>query len=126
MLNREAFLAMKAAVPVEKVDLPEMSGSVFVKGMTAKERSAFEKQFQTPSGKPNKVRLAEVRERIVVATVCDESKNLLFTEADIPVIGELPAAVVERLVSVAQRLCGMTNQDVESLAGNSGETADAN
>lgn len=125
MLNREAFLSAKATVPVEEVLLPELGGSVFVKGMTAKDRTAFEKQFQTPSGKPNKVRIAEIRERLVVATVCDENRNPLFTEADIPAIGEQSAAVVERLVSVAQRLCGMTNQDVESLAGNSEKTADA-
>lgn len=123
-LSRDAFLSGKG-VPIEEIQLPELGGSVFVKGMTAKDRSAFEKQFQTPSGKTNKVKLAEVRERIVVATVCDESKAPLFTEADIPAIGEMPAVVIERLVTVAQRLCGMTNQDVESLAGNSAETAAA-
>lgn len=123
MLDRNAFLSAKAMVPTEEVHLPELGGSVIVRGMTAKSRTAFEKQFQLSNGKPNKTKIAEIRERLVVACVCGEDGNTLFTEADIPSIGEMPASVIERLVGVSQKLCGMTQQDVEVLSKNSDGTS---
>lgn len=118
-LTREQFLK-PAAVPVEEVKLPELGDDVYVNvhGMTAKERNAFESQFQTSSGKPNKSRMQEVRQRLVAACCRDESGARLFEPSDVDAIGEQSAAVVERIVNVAMRLCGMKDVDIEELAGN--------
>mgnify|MGYP006883108143 CR=1 FL=1 len=116
-LNREAFLR-PAEVPVELVEIPELGGSIKVRGMTARQRSEFEKQFQTASGKQSKTRIAEVRERLVVACCVNDDGSLMFSEEDISAIGNQAAGVVERIVNVAQRLCGMSNTDVEELAKN--------
>lgn len=120
-LSREAFLR-PAKVNVVEVPVPELGGSVFVKGMTAKDRSRFETQFQLSSGKSNTRKLKEIRERLVVACLCDEEGVLLLQDSDVDAVGAQPAAVVERIVDAAQKVCGMSNNDVEDLAKNSEET----
>ena len=120
-LSREAFLR-PAKVNVVEVPVPELGGSVYVKGMTAKDRSRFETQFQLSSGKSNTRKLKEIRERLVVACLCDEEGVLLLQDSDVDAVGAQPAAVVERIVDAAQKVCGMSNNDVEDLAKNSEET----
>jgi hypothetical protein len=120
-LSREAFLK-PVKVPTEVVNLPELGGTVTVRGMTARGRSEFEKQFQTASGKPSKMRQAEIRERLVVACCIDGDGNPLFTDADVEQIGKQSASIVERIVDVAQRLCGMSSADIEDIAKNSEPT----
>jgi hypothetical protein len=117
-LTRDAMLA-PIEVPREEVELPELGGSVWIKGMTASDRSKFEREFQTSSGKRSKRRMDEIRERLVIACVCNEDGTLLLTERDIEAIGRQPIGVIERIVDVAQRLCGMSNADVEAMAKNS-------
>jgi len=106
-LTRESFF-QRAEVPTETISLPQLGGSVLVRGMTAKERSAFEDQFTLKSGKPNAKARLEMRERLLIATVCDMEGQPLFTREDVAAIGRLPAATVEPLVDSAQRVCGMT------------------
>ena len=120
-LSREAFLR-PAKVNVVEVPVPELGGSVYVKGMTAKDRSRFETQFQLSSGKSNTRKLKEIRERLVIACLCDEEGVLLLQDSDVDAVGSQPAAVVERIVDAAQKVCGMSNNDVEDLAKNSEET----
>lgn len=120
-LSREAFLR-PAKVHVVEVPVPELGGSVFVKGMTAKDRSRFETQFQLSSGKSNTRRMKEIRERLVIACLCDEEGVLLLQDSDVDAVGSQPAAVIERIVEAAQKVCGMSNDDVEDLAKNSEET----
>ena len=123
-LSRDAFL-QPAAVEIVEVPAPEMGGSVYVRGMTARDRSRFETQFQLSSGKSSKKRMQEIRERLVVACVCDANGELLLTEADIEAVGKQPAPVIERIVEAAQAVCGMSNRDVEDIAKNSEETLPA-
>lgn len=120
-LSRDAFLR-PAAVEIVEVPAPEMGGSVYVRGMTARDRSRFETQFQLSSGKSSKKRMQEIRERLVVACLCDADGELLLTEADIEAVGKQPAPVIERIVEAAQAVCGMSNRDVEDIAKNSEET----
>ena len=120
-LSREALLT-PAAVPVEEVPIAALGGSVKVRGMTARQRSEFEKSFQTSSGKPNKRKQGQMRERMCVACCVDDDGQALFTEDDIDALGRQRADIVEPIVNVAMRLCGMTQEDVEQLEGNSDGT----
>ncbi len=120
-LSREQLLK-PAAVPVEVVTVPEFDGTVSIKGMTARQRSKFEEQFTTAAGNPNRKRRAQMRERLIVACCVDDDGQPLFTEEDVPAIGDMPAVVIEPLVDACQRVVGFTSADVESLTGKSDDT----
>ena len=104
----------------ERVELPEFGedAHVFVKGFTAREKGRFETSLQNKKGNRDKARVQEVRERLLVATVCDEDGTLIMSADDVSELGNQDSGVVSRLFDVAMRLCGMSDDDVEELAGN--------
>jgi hypothetical protein len=109
--------------PLEEIPCPEFGAeaAVAVQGMTVRERSAFEQQFLSKkTGERVDSRVQEFRERMLVACCRDASGAPLFTLADVRQIGQSNPAIVERLVSAARRLSGMTDEDtVEDDAKNS-------
>ena len=123
-LDKTAFLK---PVPVDLVEfkIPELGGSVWIKGMTVTERSKFERQFRTRKGDTNERKMNEIRQRMLIACVCNADGQQLLTESDIDAIGKQRADIVERLVNAAQIACGMSSDDMEDIAKNS-DTIDEN
>lgn len=121
--DKAAFLQAARRVPEEVVDTA--AGKVRVVGMTAAERSAFERSMQNVKGKPIQSRVQETRERLVVATARTGDGSPLFTAEDIAELSKAAAAVLEPLVNAAMRVCGMNESDVEDMAKNSSGTTDS-
>jgi propanediol dehydratase large subunit len=123
VIDRTAFLSQVTDVPKEDVALPEFgNGTVIpVWGMTALERSRFEKSF-APKGKTLDERIVEFRQRLVVACCKNDDGVQIFTSDDIVALGNKSAKVLERIVNAAQRLSGMTNEDIEATVKNSETT----
>lgn len=119
-ITREQLLT-PVEVSKEKVEIPELGGHIWIKGMTAAGRSRFERQFQSATGKSSVRKISEIRERLVIACACDENGKSLFTEEDIKSLGKQSIGIIERIVNAAQRICIMTDEDVEALAKNSEE-----
>ena len=122
-LTREQILK-PVEIPKQEIYIPEIGGTVWVKGMSAADRSRFEKEFQTSSGQSSKRKLSQIRERLVIACVCNEEGGPILTVKDVEALGKQSIQIIERIVNVAQKLCGMSSEDVEQLAGNSEETAE--
>lgn len=108
-------------LPREEVEVPEWGGTVYVRSLTAEEKDQFEMIFLGEEGKAKsrKDALRNIRARLVALTSCDEGGNRLFTEEDIPALGKKNARAIDRIFTVAQKLCGMRNEDVKELAKNS-------
>jgi hypothetical protein len=125
LLTRDAIMEARD-IPEEIVPVPEWGGSVRVVGMTAKERGEYESAFMMevkgrrgePELKRNRAAIKQVRERLVVHTVVDENGNRLFTDEDVAALSKKSAAAMERIVTVAQRLSGLTESDIEELEKN--------
>lgn len=116
VLNREAILAVKD-IQIESVKVPEWGGSVFVKGMTGAERDRFETEIVTISGEDAKVDMRDIRAKLCVRAICDESGKRLFAPADIKALSKKSAKALQRVFKVAQRLSGISDDDVKELAG---------
>lgn len=123
VVTKEMFLRSYKP-PVEDVPLPELGPGVVirVRGMTTRERSDFERQFMSKSGERIPGRTQEMRERLLVWACVDENNVPLFSISDIRAIGEQNSVVTERIVDVAQRLCGMGKVNAEEIEKNSEET----
>lgn len=125
-LSRDDILKAEDSAPVE-VHVPEWGGSVLVRGMTGKERDAFEASMSLQPDRRGQVRpadplarLVNIRAKIVVRCVVDDDGKRLFTEADVAVLGDKSAAALERVFEVASRLSGMGDKDMEEYAANFG------
>lgn len=120
-LTRDELLKKKAAKRIEEVQVPEWGGSVFVRELSAAERDAFETSMVQldRKGKVQGHNLANVRARLAVFALCDEHGERMFGDGDAEALGELSASALQRVFEVAQRLSGISNEDVEELEKNS-------
>lgn len=120
-LSRDAILAAND-VQYEDVEVPEWGGTVRVKSLMGKERDALESSMIVGKGKNTNVNLNNLRAKLVARSVVDEDGKRLFSDDDIVALGEKSAAALNRVYEVAQRLSGVTQEDIDELTKNS-ETA---
>ncbi len=114
-LSKDDILKATDNDPAE-VDVPEWGGTVLVRGMTGRERDAFEVSLMTPGrGGRREVNPANVRAKVVARCVVDDDGNRLFTDADVTELGGKSAAAIDRVYAVAARLSGMSDEDQENL-----------
>ena len=118
LLTREAILE---AVDLgrEVVPVPEWGGSVLMRGLTGRERDAFEASIvRMQGGAPGagmERSLQNIRARLVAMAAIDESGARLFEDRDVRALGEKSAAALDRLFDVARRLSGMSEADVQAI-----------
>ena len=106
----------------EVVEVPEWGGSVKVRGLTGRERDRLEATVALTNKKGEQIgtNLDNLRARLCAMSIVDEDGKLMFTSKDdVLQLGRKSAVVVNRIFEVAQRLSGLTEQDVEALTKNS-------
>lgn len=109
-LSRESILSA-SDLPFEDVEVPEWGGMVRIRTMTGTERDAFEQEMV----KDGRMSFANVRARLVGRCAILPTGERLFSDDDIQALGAKSAAGLDRVFGVAQRLNGLTKEDVESL-----------
>lgn len=121
VLDREAILK---ANDIEKreVYIPEWGGSVYVRGMTGRERDQFEANIIRQRGRNTEINMKNARAKLVVMCTVDQEGNRLFTDADVALLSEKSAKALDRIFVVAQELSGITREDMEELTENFDET----
>lgn len=117
-LTKQQILDAQDIETVE-VAVPEWGGCVLVKGMTGLERDELEASVVSRRGKQVDVNLINLRAKMVAKCVVDETGARLFGEEDVRTLGKKSAGALQRVFEVAQRLAGMSDEDVEELTKNS-------
>jgi hypothetical protein len=110
--------------PTEEVEVPEWGGTVLVRGMTGRDRDEYFASQTVQRGRQTVQSIANASAQICARCIVNPDKRdeLLFTVADIGLLGERSAAALERVGSVAARLSGLTEEDVEELGKLSAST----
>lgn len=104
---------------VEIVEVPEWEGALRIRTLTGRERDKLEADLLSGKKNGQKLNLDNIRARMVVATAIDEEGKSLFAPKDLGWLGNKSGAALSRVSEVAQRLAGMSAEDVEELAKNS-------
>ena len=118
ILTRDQILQANDII-TETVSVPEWGGEVLVRGLSGSQRDAFEDATLEQKGKSRRVNLANVRARLCAISIVDETGKRMFTDEDVRALGRKSAAALDRVFSAAQRLSGLSDEDVEELAKNS-------
>lgn len=117
---RDKILAAED-LPLEEVATDEWAPfgvpSVHLRGLSAAERDAYEQSLLTmgPGGRriPNP-NIANVRAGFVAKILVDpDTRERVFTDADIAKLGKKNAAVIDRLWESGRRLSGMAGEEEE-------------
>jgi hypothetical protein len=120
LLNRDDLLK-KEKVKIVKVELDD-DNFVFVRQMSGRERDRWEASMlrEGPGGKYQQA-LDDFRAKLAAATLCDEEGNLLLRPGDIGTLSQnMSAASLDRIVTKAQEINRVSEQDKEALVKNSG------
>ena len=115
LLTREAILGA-SDIEIEKVEVPEWGGYVFVKTMSGIERDTFEASIVEQRGNNSRVNMVNIRAKLTAQSACDSKGVRLFTDKDVRELGKKSATALQRVFDVAQRKSGITSEDVEELA----------
>jgi hypothetical protein len=129
VLTREEIFAAEDR-KFEFVKVPEWSGGdpeagVWVKGLSGTDRDSFELGMLETKGRKQEVNLRNLRAKLIVRTAVDsddpETAKNIFTLVDIAPLGRKSAAALQRVYAMAQKLSGLSNEDVEELTVGLGE-----
>jgi hypothetical protein len=102
---------------VEKLKIPEWNGEVNIRTFSAKERDAFESMiFESQNSETT---TPNIRARFCQLVLVNDSGELMFSEKEVAELGKKSASALDRIFSHAQKLNGLTNDDVEELEKNS-------
>lgn len=111
---------------IEKVEIPEWDGFVFIRAMCAVERDEYEDSILVRGDGDTRVSLLNNRAKLLFFTMCDETgKRLFTTESEKLKLGEIDSCIADRLVKVAMRLSGLDQNEIEERKKNS-EIPDGN
>ena len=116
-VTRDSIFSKAAEPHFANVHVPAWGGSVRVYSMTVGERDAFDrKTLKLKRKNPEEVRL---RERLLIACVRDSNGVRLFSDADEAALSQVPAAHLERPVTVALTINGfIRDETAEDDEGN--------
>lgn len=100
VLDRDAILRSDD-LKRKNVDIPEWKGSVIVQEMTSAGRIVLERIMKDDDA------CEKWRGMMVVLSVVDKDGAAVFTENDLPALGEKSPAALDRIAMVAQKLSGL-------------------
>ena len=118
--TKDAFFAGPIQRQTEVVKIPGI-GNVIVKGMTAKERDQYETSCIVQRNGKRNFNLIDARAKLVMLTVVDEKGDRLFEASDISRLSGMPASVIDKLFTAAQKLSGISDDDMDDLGGELGK-----
>lgn len=115
-------------LPTEWCPVKEWGGKVLVRALTGRERDVFEGSIVKQRGKVRETNVDNIRAKLCQLTMIDPTdtetavskRKPLFSGKQVDQLGKKSAAALDRVYDVAARLSGLSNADVEELAGNSG------
>lgn len=124
ILGRDQILALRAR-PRAQRRVQAFGGTVIVQAMTAAEKDDFDASLIVGKGRNQTISTKNVRARLAVRCIVNEEGKRVFTDADATQLGELPGADLQAVYDAAQEISGISDADVEELAGNSGSAPSA-
>ena len=110
-LNKAAILAA-GDFKLDKVNVPEWGGDVFIKTITGLDRDRFEDGY-------SEQKMKNFRSRFLVLTLCDEKGERLFTDVEVEELGKKSSLVINRLFEKAWSLNAFTNEAIDELGKDS-------
>lgn len=117
LLSKDAIWQAEDTQIVD-VAVPEWGGSVRLRGLSGKERDAFEAASVQQIGNDVKVNKQNFRARLIAACAINEDGTPLFDKGDVIHLGQKSAKALDRLFDECLSLNGMKPDDVKDLTEN--------
>lgn len=106
-LDRKSILSAND-VRLEKVNVPEWGGDVFLRVISGTDRDRFEDSYAEQKMKAFRI-------RFLLLTLCDESGERLFKDDEADLLGKKSSVVINRLFEAGWKLNAFTQEAVDAL-----------
>jgi hypothetical protein len=121
LLSKDALLK-GTALPRETVYLKELGGEVIIQGMTGKQRDEWESSLVKQRRNRRELDTRNVRARLVARCLVNDDGSRMFSDDEADQLGDIRVDVLGHLFEVAQRLSGVSDEDVDELGKPSAAT----
>jgi hypothetical protein len=122
LLSRDQILSAQDR-PTEEVEVPEWGGSVLVMGLDGRGRDEFFASLYRQRGTKQYMDNENATAKLVARCVIDPDTHApMFTQSDVHALGEKSGQALDRVYTVAQRLSGLSDSDLEELGKDSAST----
>jgi|SRR6185503_4613104 len=119
VLSADELLAC-TDLPRERIELGSR-GAVWVRGMTGKERDAWEASLMRGRGSERRTDTRNARARLAVRCLVNEAGDRLFPrDEDAEKLGNIRVDYLQKIFEAAQRLSVVTDDDLDELGKSSG------
>lgn len=115
--TREQLLGAKTRRFLD-FEVPGLPGRVRIRSLNEKEKSAFEVEFLTKKGTPDRDRVEQMRRRLVCLTVVDATGSTILRDEDVRQLEEIDGAITTAIYNQAQGHCGFSAGDLEDARKN--------
>ena len=112
-LDKKAILAAQDETVIS-LNVPEWGGEIGIRAMTVGERDAYENEFMDAKAQNRGVE--NFRSKFLIATICNEDGEPIFTRKDLDQLAKKSITVVNRVWNAAMAHNALSNEDVEELA----------
>lgn len=109
----------------ELVPVPEWGCAVWVRGLSGTERDSYEQSLLIGRGRKRDLNWLNARAKLLVRAIIDEDGNRIFTDSQAAELGTKNSAALDRLFTVARRLSGLAEEDIEELVEDLDKTQSA-
>ena len=91
-----------------------------VRGLTGAQRDEWEGSIirMSPDGRKVTPNMRNFRAKLIAMCLVDAQGKRVFSDADVEALGKKSGQELSRIYKVAQRLSGMSDEDVEGLVKN--------
>ena len=107
-LSRDEILGARD-LPVERVEVPEWGGAIYLRSLTAAEQDRLQRESGT---------LENVNARLAAFCIVDEAGASLFTEDDVEALSKKSASAMARVIGAIARINATTVAEREAIAKN--------
>jgi len=110
--------------PAEIIEVPEWGGQVRVRGLDGRGRDEYFAAMTVVRDprRPPAMDTENATAKLCARCIVDENNEPLFTQHDVHALGEKSGAALNRVFEAAQRLSGMTDEDMAELGKDSTPT----
>jgi hypothetical protein len=107
----------------EDIPVPEWGPNKGVRlmSLTGTQRDDFEDKTVIQKGGDQKMNLINMRARLLSLCIVDANGKRIFSDVEVPLLGQKNAKILERLFDKARNMNGMTEEDVERLTEGFGD-----
>lgn len=104
-------------VAVATPEWPELDGQIYVRSLTAAERSHFEMSMDfDPHGNPRKT--DNIQTRLAVLAMVTVEGDRIFEEGDVDALAKKSASALQKVFNAAAELNGLSDESTKAIAKN--------